>query len=494
MNKSGAIALAIIAVFLLAPQLSVEAKLPSTDEKFTPLSEGLVQDVPYVWQEINGLCAWAATSAAVQAAGVDLDLHDVLAATSVGLSFAYVRYNDTWLMYPGAIYMQAEPTQFLADLYGLNLTMYFDTSTPSADQLVEVWEGRGINTVVLNGQNDALALMRATIDEGYPLLISVNPAWLPAVDYDYLRDLGATGGGHGILIVGYNDTESSATIIDPGVGSFGDNFGYPEDGRGNYTKITYSNLIQAWSDRYYITVLLKSGGTPAENPSKFLGEYIRDRLLGTAASYHADQSTAVLWKFGEGSFRGLSEDFTVEGLVEYFDVFTGMEGEREFKAALLMFLGLGLEAQVSLQYLSYRTGLESLPGLMPDVDLSDFLSAGRMALPHFEAITDNSTLVSPNNLTAYVGPVASLFISMAETYNSTGDLEAVLTDHENTLNEISGHLLGIADSWLAAGNELSEIWPNDPFVIFGPFIAVAAFVVGSLVVIVFLLIRRTPSQ
>jgi hypothetical protein len=486
-------ALAIIAVILLAPQLSVEAQIIS-NHSIAPLSEGLVPNVPYVWQEINGLCAWAATSVAVQAAGVDLDLHDVLAATSVGLSFAYVRYNDTWLMYPGAIYMQAEPTQFLADLYGLDLTMYLGTSTPSVDQLVDLWQGRSINVETLDGQSDALDLMRSTIDEGYPLLISVNPAWLPAFDYDYLRDLGATGGAHGILLVGYNDTESSATIIDPGVGSFGDNFGYPVDGRGNYTKITYSNLIQAWSDRYYITVLLKSGGTPAENPSMFLGEYIRDRLLGTSASYYADQSTAVLWKFGEGSFRGLSEDFTVQGLTEYFNVFTGMEGEREFKASLLMFLGLGLEAQVTLQYLSYRTGLESLPGLMPDVDLSDFLSAGRMALPHFEAITDNSTLVSPSNLTAYTGPVASLFMTIADSYNSTGDLETVLNIHQTALSEISDHLLGIADSWLAAGNALAQIWPNDPFIIFGPFIAIAAFAAGALVVVLILFVRKTPSQ
>jgi hypothetical protein len=322
----------------------------------------------------------------------------------------------------------------------------------------------------------------------------VNPAWLPASDYDYLRDLGASGGGHGILIVGYNDTDSSATIIDPGVGSFGDNFGYPEDGRGNYTKITYTNLIQAWSDRYFITVLLKSGGSPAEDSSKFLGEYIRDRLLGTAAAYYADPNTAVLWKFGEGAFRGLSEDFTFQGLTEFFDIFTGMDGEREFKASLLMFLGLGLEAQVSLQYLSYRTGLEALPSLMPDIDLSAFLIAGRQALPHFEAITDNSTLVYPNNLTAYTGPVASLFMSMADEYNSTGDLEAVLTAHQIELGEVSGHLLGIADSWLAAGNALAEIWPNNPLVIFGPYLAVAAFAVGALVVVVILYIRKTPSQ
>jgi hypothetical protein len=493
MKRSGAMALTIIAVILLAPRVSVEAQIPSSD-MYTPRSEGLVYDVPYVWQEINGLCAWAATSVAVQAAGVDLDLHDVLAATSVGLSFAYVRYNDTWLMYPGAIYMQAEPTQFLADLYGLNLTMYFDASTPSADQLVEVWEGRGINTEVLDGQDDALALMRSTRDEGYPLLISVNPAWLPAFDYDYLRDLGATGGAHGILIVGYNDTDSSATIIDPGVGSFGDNFGYPDDGRGNYTKITYTNLIQAWSDRYYITVLLKPGGIPAEDPSKFLGEYIRDRLLGIGTAYYADPNTAVLWKFGEGAFRGLSEDFTIQALTEYFDIFTGMEGEQEFKASLLMFLGLGLEAQVSLQYLAYRTGLEALPGLLPDIDLATFLTAGRQALPHFEAITANSTLVYPNNLTAQNGPVASLFIGLADEYNATGNLEDVLTAHQTELGVVSDHLLGIADSWLAAGNALAEIWPNNPLVIFGPYLSLAAVAVGVLVVVVILYIRKTPSQ
>jgi hypothetical protein len=184
----------------------------------------------------------------------------------------------------------------------------------------------------------------------------------------------------------------------------------------------------------------------------------------------------------------------VQGLTEYFDVFTGMEGEREFKASLLMFLGLGLEAQVSLQYLSYRTSLESLPRLMSDVDLSDFMSAGRMALPHFEAITDNSTLVSPNNLTAYTGPIASLFMTITDSYNSTGDLETVLTAHPTALNEISNHLLGIADSWLAAGNALAEIWSNDPFVIFGPFIVAAAFAVGALVVVVIIYVRKTPSQ
>ncbi|MFX1416848.1 MAG: hypothetical protein ACFFC0_08545, partial [Promethearchaeota archaeon] len=116
-------------------------------------TEGLVTGVPYVWQEINGLCAWAATSIAFQSAGVPLDLHDVLAVTSVGYSFAYLNYNDTMVMYPGPIYMQAEPTQFAADLYGLNMTVYMDIATPGVEQLVEVWEGRGISVHLLDGED-----------------------------------------------------------------------------------------------------------------------------------------------------------------------------------------------------------------------------------------------------------------------------------------------------------------------------------------------------
>ena len=38
-----------------------------------------VTGVPYVWQEINGFCMWAAVSMAIQHAGVPLDLYDLFA-------------------------------------------------------------------------------------------------------------------------------------------------------------------------------------------------------------------------------------------------------------------------------------------------------------------------------------------------------------------------------------------------------------------------------
>ena len=457
-------------------------------------TEGLVAGVPYVWQEVNGLCAWAATSVAFQSAGVPLDLHDILAVTSVGYSFAYLNYNDTMLMYPGTIYMQAEPSQFAADLYGLNMTVYMDSSTPGVDQLVEVWQGRGISVHLLDGEAEAFDLMRSTIDEGYPLLLSVDPAWLPARDYDFLRAQGLSGGGHGILVVGYDDAAGNATIIDPGVGSFGDEYGYPVDGRGNYTPISYTALANAWSGRYFISMLFKPGGDAPTDRSALLGPYVRDRILGAPAAYEASPDTVVLWSFGEAAFRALGADYSRQGLTNYLDIFTGMDGEREFKASLILFLGLGLEAQVTLQYLSFRAALYRLPDLMPEIDLEGFVSAGASSLLHFEELADNDTLLYPGNLTVYDGFVSSTFRAMADEFNSTGDIESVMNQYEDELSTITTHLLGIADSWLAAGNALAEIWPNNLFVIYGPWIAVASFGVGALVVAAIVWIRRTPSQ
>ncbi|MFQ5832839.1 MAG: hypothetical protein ACE5H4_09070 [Candidatus Thorarchaeota archaeon] len=484
-------------ILLLAAFVSpgMTVAMEDSSDAFVPSdTENILTGVPYVWQEINGLCAWAATSASFQSAGVNLDLHEVLAASSVGFSFAYVNHNDTMLMYPGPVYMQVEPTQFAVDLYGLNMTVYFDKDTPGADQLVDIWQGRGIDVHTLDGQNEAFDLMRSSIDEGYPLLLSVNPAWLPAEDYDFLRAAGLSGGGHAILVVGYDDNSGNATIIDPGVGSFGDNFGYPADGRGNYTPISYTALNSAWSDRYYISILIKPGGPPAEDLSGQLGPYIRDRLLGANSAYWADPETTIIWRFGESAFRALGVDYTREGLTEFLDIFTGVEDERNFQASLLLFLGLGLESQVSLQFISFRAALQRLPDLMPDIDLTRFMSAGETALPHFEALADNATLIHLGNLTAATGFVAGTFRAMADSYNSTGDMASVITEYEDELATISGHLLGIADSWLAAGNALAEIWPNDPLIVYGHFIAMAAFGVGALVVAVVIWIRRTPSQ
>ncbi len=484
----------ILVVLIVLPVLSQDsAILPEKQSSFIVADSGLLPSRDYVWQEINGFCAWAATAMAMQYAGVDLTLHDVFAASTVGFSFAYFRFDDTWLMFPGTLYTQAEPTHFLAELYGVNYTIYLGDTTPNLEQNVQVWESEGLTVGVLDGQTEAFDLMRQTIDSGYPLLISVDPARLPAYDYDYLRNLGAEGGAHGVLIVGYNDSETSVTIVDPGVGSFGENFGFPDDGRGNYTTMTYTALIDAWSERYYISNTFLPKEAPSEPVADRLGPLIRDKLLGVGTIYSPNSPNAYVGKFGQNAFREMSQDIKIDGLKTFLAQFDGVDDEINFKASLLYFIGLGLEIQTTLQYLSYRSALESLPSLMPETDLTAFIAAGEEALPAFENLVDNSSLIFPGNISQATGFLATTFLDLAQSFNASGDIDATLAPYEATLNSISNNLLTIAESWQAAGDVLAEIWPNDFFTQYGVVIILAGGV-GALVVIVLYWISRKESQ
>ena len=492
-------ALIFMAILVLAA-IPISANRPTTSPTSVHQSsqlayegDGLLSEVPYVWQEINGFCAWAATAMAMQHAGAPVELHDLFALSTIGFSYAYIRFNDTMLMFPGAIYQQIEPTKLATDLYGLNLSIYLDGGLTGAELQTQLWASQGINAQLLDGQTAAFNLMRQSIDDGYPLIASVDPSWLPPQDYDILRNQGLTGGGHGVLITGYNDTSRLATILDPGVGSFGEDFGYPDDGRYKYN-ISYFELNGAWSSRYYISVLIKPGGDPVDDLSSVLGPHIRDRLLGVGSSYSPDAASAYIWQFGEKGFRAMSSDMTVEGLSSFLSVFDGIQNEREFKTSLLHFIGLGLEAQTTLQYLSYRTALAQLPALMPDTNLTDFTVAGEQALPHFDALADNSSLINPGNLTFRGSLAFGTFWHIADMYNSTGEMEDALEHFRTDLTTISAHLLGIADSWQAAGNALTEIWPNDFFSVYGPTVAVAGLAVVALVIAIVWWIRKTPSQ
>jgi len=461
---------------------------------FTPAAEALLEPQDYIWQEINGFCAWAATAMAFQYAGVDVDLYDIFALSTIGFSFAYFRFDDTFLVFPGALLTQVEPTHFMANLYGVNYTQYLGTDTPNLEQTVQVYDSQGINIGLIDGQYHAMDFMRQTIDSGYPILISVDPMFLPASDYDILREQELSGGGHGVLVVGYNDTAQTATIIDPGVGSFGDDFGYPIDGRGNYSTISYTLLLDAWSARYFITSTFLPMTTPVSSIDDHLGPMVRDKLLGVGTTYFPTSANAYVGKFGQAAFRGLSEDLTPEGLKNLLSVFDGVEDEVNFKASLLYFIGFGVEAQVTLQYLSFRTALYSLPILMPDTNLTSFVAAGEAALPAFDDLADNSSLIFPGNLTQATGYVFNIFQGISDSYNSSGDIDAALAPYESDLASITADLLTIADSWQAAGAALDEIWPSGILAVYGPYIAFGVGGVVALVIVVFWWIKKKPSQ
>jgi hypothetical protein len=487
----------LIVVTLLMPVMVQNNSLMISNNvgsDYTLSNEGLIEGVPYVWQEINGFCSWAAASIMFQSAGVPADMFTLFAASTVGFSFASARYNATLIAFPGVYYRQDLNTYIASQVFGLNLTFYLDSNSQGAELNLAAMQSDGISVSLLDGEQGAMNLMRKTIDRGHPLMISVDPIWLPSSDYDYLRNVNASGGAHGVVIVGYDDELLQATIMDPGVGSFGDNYGYPDDGRGNYTTISYWDLRNAWSARAFISITIEQSEVePA--PESYLGPIIRDRLLGVPLSYRATGQDALIAKYGQASFRDLSNFFSESAITDLLSIYDDVENARNFKTLLLLTIGVGLEGIFTLQYLSYRTALDSMPSVFPNLDLTDFNDAANQALPHFDAISSNKSLIYPaTNFSVYTGLIARTFIEMATQYNSTGDLNQVLLDKSGELSSIANHLTAIADSWQAAGNSLAVYWPNDFLSTYGSILIPASVGIAAIIITIIYWIKRSPSQ
>ena len=76
----------LLMTFLLLTPAIVQSNSDYTnlETSYITSAEAILPPVSYVWQEINGFCAWAATAMAMQYAGADVSLYDVFAASSLG--------------------------------------------------------------------------------------------------------------------------------------------------------------------------------------------------------------------------------------------------------------------------------------------------------------------------------------------------------------------------------------------------------------------------
>jgi hypothetical protein len=453
-----------------------------SDPKFH-LSEdsAYIADIPYSWQEINGFCHWASITMAMHCAGVELNLHDFFAVSGIGFSVAYVRFNETAVLLPGAGFRQQGQLLPICELYGLEHEVYLDGDKEWTEPFLEAYELWGLNAQPLDGEADAFNILRTTLDAGYPVVLWVDPYYLPAVDYDLARQYGlkqnesAPASGHSILAVGYNDTAQTVNIMDPGVGAFGDNFGYPHDGRWNYT-MNYTTLSQAWNVLGYGITIVKPGNGTIPDFSDALAEHVIDRLRGERQSYAEDAEDIFFVLFGESAYRGLSYDMTVEGIKSYIEQFEAPE----VQFIVLANMGIELEGANTLQYLSYRSALEILPRFLPDLDLSGFLEAGCEALPHMAELSQNGSLTGQY----YESLLTDTFIDIALDFNSTGNLESALASKSDVIAKIANHLLEIADAWENAAEALESAYRGSS----NPLIVTVLASSGGLIVLALVII------
>jgi len=458
--KSTKISLALL-LLLVMSAISTPIAVDMTVETLEPL-DGIqvsqtndsvyLSDVPYVWQEVNGYCMSAAISMALQGMGMDLGMYDLFAAMGTGFSALYIGVDETRMFYPGVLVRQVSYFNFFSELYGVDLTAYLDSSSDFGGGAAYSYEKANLDYIDFsNTTTSPFDVLRESIDSGIPLPVSVDIYYMPPDDYDVIRQysspLSANGIGHAVTVVGYNESAHEVYIQDPGVGIL-DNRGYPDDGRWNYT-MSYFNFNRAWESSGYYTLRFAPGSGPVEDFEEKLGDYICKSLRGDRTSYLAGIENFYFLSTGRDAFNGMGLDLTVQCIADYATYYTEVN-----KPDALLRMGHLMEMFLTTHYYSYKTALESLPEILNEVDLQDFLDAANDALPHFETLSHNASINSGFQVEFRDSLIFSTFEDIALEFDSSGDLEGSIAQYQEQLDEISDHLFAIADSWDAAADAL----------------------------------------
>ena len=454
-----------------------------------------VEDVPYVWQQLNGYCHWASLSMILQKAGVPLDLSGVFAASGIGFSTYMVRDDAALHFWPGPWVRQMVPVMILSQFYGLNLTFCIDTESGLGATSMQRLELLEFNYTRLYGEIDAFDVLRNTIDAGYPLSLWVDPFYLPPEDYDIVRELNLTSaqtsGGHSIVVVGYNDTAQTAQVMDPGCGACEPNYGYPSDGRWYYP-INYTTLNDAWAAIGYGTIILQPNSEPLTDFDNQLVNLIYARLLGDRASYAPDLIDEPTVTFGAQAFRQLALDLSPLGLTAFLDEVSSLTTIRQVHINTLAFYGSYVETMLTVQYWAYKGALAALPEIISDYDLTAFIEIGKQALPHFAALSHNASLTVIGSPT-HQSLLTDTFSGLARDLQSSQNFAQTLTQYSTDLTEISSHLTAIANIWETAGLYLASLLGMNPVPTL-VFLAVGVSTVSCVVIVGIFYYRRMRLQ
>jgi len=423
-----------------------------------------VDDVPYVWQEVNGFCLPSAMSMVFQSMGRDLSLYDILASSGAGFSMVSISVDEAMGFFPGVMVRQMQWLQFFNEIQGIEMEFYLDSGTPYGWNVKQILSSFGFNFTDFaeSTQLTPFEVMRDTIDSGYPLTINADTFYLPPVDWDIVRNyigpLQPGGVGHAIVIVGYNDTSQTVRIHDPGVGLLEPYVGYPDDGRWNYT-MSYTMFNNTWRSAGYVTFRFANGSGPVSDFEDQLSSYISQRLIGNRTSYFKGSENFFYLGTGADAFKGMGLDMTLEAIRDYCTYYLEVD-----KPSAMRLLGHNLETTMTMQYVAYQGSLDSLPDMLPSYDLSEFMIEATNALPHMDALSHNDSITSGITVKARDTILYNTFFDMADTFESSHDLDASISQYSEELDEIAAHFFAIADAWETAGEVLAGLLANNPFV------------------------------
>ncbi|MFX0107441.1 MAG: hypothetical protein ACFE7R_04090, partial [Candidatus Hodarchaeota archaeon] len=86
-----------------------------------------------------------------------------------------------------------------------------------------------------------------------------------------------------------------------------------------------------------------------------------------------------------------------------------------------------------------------------------FREVAELAIPHFEVFSHNITIIYSFSYTEHESLLYSTFTGIAQSFETSWDLDAALQEYSSDLEVISNHLAAIGEVWKNAGEAISDI-------------------------------------
>lgn len=213
-------------------------------------------EVPYVSQETGFFCSYASNTIVFQYYNIDTTLEEVLYYSGVGYS-SY--YTSTPFVFGGyGVCQSSNDSRFLGELFGLSFNI----------SISDNWNQYWINA-------------KENISYGIPVITTVNPFNLPLFDFN--NEETKYKSAHGIVIVGYNESNQTVCYNDPAAEIYEKN-GYHVWININDFKEAVENTL---ASKYLIATFVKvSDPLPEEEAFELAHERNIERLKGNIEYYN----------------------------------------------------------------------------------------------------------------------------------------------------------------------------------------------------------------